>query len=111
MHKQSENKILTDSVDCEDDEKGSGGFWDEAAEIAINIGLEFKERYPDKFGKGEPACPEDFGQEIIYNLLRYGLNPDKIKFAEYDYDPKQGKKEHREQSTHSRKNNWRQKGK
>lgn len=57
-----------------DDEAYSGGMWDKAAEIAIQIGLEFKNRYPDKFDDGEPVYAEDFGQEIIYNVLKYGMD-------------------------------------
>lgn len=57
-----------------DDEAYSGGMWDKAAEIAVEIGLEFKSRYPDKFDDGEPVYAEDFGQEIIYNILKYGID-------------------------------------
>lgn len=51
------------------DEKGTKGLWDKAGEIAVQIGLEFKKRYPEKFDDCEPIYAEDFGQEIIYNLL------------------------------------------
>lgn len=57
-----------------DDEKDSEGYWDKAAEIATEIGLNFKSRYPDKFDKGEPIYAEDFGQEIIYNAIKYGVD-------------------------------------
>lgn len=53
-----------------EDEKYSNGLWDKAAEIATNIGLEFKRLYPSKFPNDEPVYAEDFGQEIIYNLLK-----------------------------------------
>lgn len=59
-----------------DDEKGSGGYWDKAAEIATEIGLNFKNRYPDKFSADEPVYAEDFGQEIIYNALKYRIDKD-----------------------------------
>lgn len=59
-----------------DDEKGSGGYWDKAAEIATEIGFNFKNRYPDKFSADEPVYPENFGQEIIYNALKYGIDMD-----------------------------------
>lgn len=57
-----------------DDEAYSGGVWDKAAEIAVQIGLEFKSRYPDKFDDDEPVYAEDFGQELIYNALKYGID-------------------------------------
>lgn len=57
-----------------DDEKDSEGYWDKAAEIATEIGLNFKSRYPNKFDEGEPIYAEDFGQEIIYNAIKYGID-------------------------------------
>lgn len=53
-----------------EDEKGSDGLWDKAAEIAVRIGLDYKLHHPDKFVGDEPIYAEDFGQEIIYNLLK-----------------------------------------
>lgn len=53
-----------------EDEKDGGGLWDKAAEIATQIGLQFKEQYPKKFQNNEPIYAQDFGQEIIYNVLK-----------------------------------------
>ena len=53
-----------------EDEKGTNGLWDKAAEIALEIGLNFKAQYPEKFPNDEPVYAEDFGQEIIYNALK-----------------------------------------
>lgn len=53
-----------------DDEKGADALWDKAAEIAVKIGLRFKLKYPEKFHIFEPVYAEDFGQEIIYNILK-----------------------------------------
>ena len=54
-----------------DDEKGSGGLWDKAGEIALKIGLEIKEEYPEVLDDPDgPIYAEDFGQEYIYEFLR-----------------------------------------
>ena len=47
-----------------DDEKGSGGLWDKAAEIALKIANHIDPN------NTKPHFAEDFGQEIIYNALK-----------------------------------------
>jgi len=54
----------------QEDEKGTGGLWDKAGEIAVQIGLEFKKSNPNLIPDGEPVYAEDFGQEIIYYALK-----------------------------------------
>ena len=54
------------SEDC--DEKGEGGLWDLAGELALIAGQ--KTSAQDK-----PLYAEDFGQEEIYNKLRSLVKP------------------------------------
>lgn len=57
-------------AELEEDEKYSNGLWDKAADIAVQIGLAYKCSHSNKFAGDEPIYAEDFGQEIIYNLLK-----------------------------------------
>lgn len=53
-----------------DDEKGAGGLWDKAGEIALNIGLEIKKERPELFSiPNGPIFAEDFGQDYIFGCL------------------------------------------
>lgn len=55
-----------------EDEKGAGGLWDVAAEIAVEIGLSMRKEHPELLVDAEkdgPVYAEDFGQELIYRVL------------------------------------------
>ena len=51
-----------------EDETNANGYWDKAAEIALEIGLNFKKLNPEKI-KGA-IYADDFGLEVIYNLIK-----------------------------------------
>lgn len=51
-----------------DDEKGAGGIWDLAGEVAVNIGLEAQRC--NFIPSNETVYAEDFGQDEIYKLIR-----------------------------------------
>lgn len=63
-----------------DDEKGSNGLWDMAAEIATDIGLHIKDNPP----RDDVVYADEWGQEVIYNKLmevehRYEIENDKTQ--------------------------------
>lgn len=69
-----------------EDEKGAGGLWDLAADVAVEIGLWIRNEHPEFLTDAEkegPVCAEDFGQELIYKVLCEKAN-DELKTKEKD---------------------------
>ncbi len=69
LYEVKRDQLSVPGTDVED-EKGAGGLWDKAGEIALKIGLDIKEECPEVLDNpDEPICAEDFGQEYIYGRL------------------------------------------
>lgn len=69
-----------------EDEKGAGGLWDLAADVAIEIGSWMRNERPELLDDAEkdgPVYAEDFGQELIYKVLCEKAN-DQLKTKEKD---------------------------
>lgn len=58
--------VLASRSECEDEE-GSGGLWDFAAELAVLAGLEMKDN--GLIADDTPIYADECGQESIYNAL------------------------------------------
>lgn len=69
-----------ETIEQIEDEKGTKGLWDKAAEIAIDVGLYDKQNPP----QDDVVYAEEWGQELIYNKLmdvehRYEIENDKAQ--------------------------------